>query len=66
MAGAVTTAHIESGCIINTTNSCFMAAMVEYTRCENGALGDGFCNECASCFAASMEFSTDDKKRMVK
>ena len=66
MSGEVNAACIASVCILNTTDSCFMAAMVESPSCENGELGAGFLKACASCFAASMEFSTDDKKRMVK
>ena len=66
MAGEVTPASIASICIFNMTDSCCMADIVESTSCENGAFVDGFCNECASCFAASMALSYDDGKGMVK
>ena len=66
MAGEVYNSRIASICLRNTTGSCFMSAMVESTSCKNGALEAGFCKAYVSCFAASMELSTDYRKGMVK
>ena len=63
---AVTTSRIASIYLLNTTDSCFMSAMVESPSCKNGALGAEFCKACASCFAASMTLSADYGKGMVK
>ena len=62
MAGAVTTTRITSVCLFNMTDSCCMAATVESTNYENGAIGTGFCKSCASCFDASIALSDDDGK----
>ena len=63
---AVTTSRIASIYLLNTTDSCFMAAMVEYPSFKNGALGSVFCKACASCFDAPMALSYDDGKGTVK
>ena len=66
MYGAVNTVCIVYVCLLNTTDSCFMAAMVEYPSFKNGALGSVFCKACASCFDAPMALSDDDGKSTVK
>ena len=66
MSGEVNAACIASVCILNTTDSCFMAATVESPSCKNNALGAGSCKACASCFYDSMLLYADDGKGMVK
>ena len=56
MAGEVTAACIASFCFHNTTDICFMDAMVEYPGCKNVTIGTGYCKSYASCIYASMEF----------
>ena len=53
-------------CLFNATDSCCMAVMVEYSSCDNGALGAVFCKLCASFFAASMLLSADEGKGILK
>ena len=66
VARAVTTDRIVYICLLNTTDSYFMAAMLESTRCENGVLRSGFCKACASYFADSMVLYADDGKGILK
>ena len=66
MAGEVTTTCTASIWLLNTTDSCFMAAMVESPSCKNSALGAVFCKAFESCLDASTAFPADDGKRMVK
>ena len=66
VARAVTTDRIVYICLLNTTDSYFMAAMLEYTSSENGALRAGFCKACVSYFADSMVLSADDGKVILK